>query len=84
MELTKPTIVRLCRQAGIKSVSDECYPYIRAVLIQRLKKITQTILVVNDEHQTKTITSNDVYEALRFLGENVAICSELSDKTVGK
>ena len=84
MEITRPSITRLARRAGVKSVSEECYPHIRALLTQRLNLVLQHALVVNSEHTTKTLMPNDVYDALALLGENLARSTDLGDSTVSK
>lgn len=84
MELNKPTLIRLCRQAGIKSVSEDCYAYIRGLIVQRLERVLNATAIVNDEHQTKIIMLDDLYEALKLLGENLARSTDLGTKTVGK
>lgn len=84
MEITRPSITRLARRAGIKSVSEECFPYIRALLEQRLALVVGNALVVNTEHSTKTLMQNDVYDALGLLGENLARSTDLGTCTVSK
>ena len=84
MEISKPSIVRLSRKAGIKSISEECYPYIRGLIYQRLEEIVKKAVVVNKEHDTKTLMVNDIYGALYLQGENITQSSELGTNTIGK
>jgi histone H3/H4 len=84
MEITRPSITRLARRAGIKSVSEDCYDNVRALLTSRLDQVIQSALVVNSEHQTKTLMPEDVYEALALMGENLTQSSDLGTSTVSK
>ena len=84
MELTKPAITRLARQAGVKSISDDCFSSIRALLVQRLDHILQNSLIVNEQHQTKTLMVEDIYEALEIDGEFLAQSNDLGISTIGK
>lgn len=84
MEITRPSLTRLARRAGVKSVADECYPYIRALIAHQLDLVVRNSLVVNSEHTTKTLMTNDVYEALALLGENLTRSNDLGTSTVSK
>ena len=78
--ISKPSITRLARQSGIKSLSEDCFETIRNVIDDKIDEIVKTILVVNSEHQTKTIMVNDLYEALQLLNYNVAESTDLNSK----
>lgn len=82
--ITRPSITRLARRAGIKSVSEECFDSIRNLVDKKLNEILLTALVVNSEHQTKTLMSDDIYEALHLNGYNIAQSSELGVTTCSK
>lgn len=84
MEITRPSITRLARKAGVKSISEDCYPIIRALIAQRVGDIIRNAVIINSEHQTKTLMPEDVYETLSLLGENVAQSHDLGTNTVGK
>jgi histone H3/H4 len=77
--LSKPSITRLARRAGVKTLSDESYNTIRNLIGMKLNELINTIVIVNDNHNTKTIMSNDVYKACEFLGYNITESSELND-----
>lgn len=76
--ITKPSIVRLSRRAGIKSLSDDCHDHIRYSIRDKLSEVVNAILVVNSQHNTKTIMVNDVYDALRLLNHNITNSTELN------
>ena len=82
--ITKPSITRLARKAGIKSMSDDCYVTVRSLIADYLSEIISTAVVVNSEHNTKTLMPGDIYEALRLRGYNVAQSHDLSTATCAK
>lgn len=82
--ITRPSITRLARRAGIKSVSDECFDSIRNIVDQKLNEILLAALLVNSEHQTKTLMPDDIYEALYLNGYNIAQSSDLGVTTCAK
>ena len=84
MEMTRPSITRLARRAGVKSISEECFPDIRALVTQRLHIVIQNALIVNSEHQTKTLMTDDIYESLATLEENLTQSHDLCTTTVSK
>ena len=83
-KITKPSITRLARRAGVKSLSDDCYNNIRNIVNTQLTDIVVAALVVNSEHNTKTLMPEDIYEALRLRGDNVTQSSELGTSTCAK
>ena len=83
-DLTKPSITRLARRAGVKSVSDECFHAIRKLIGNRLDELVLASLIVNSEHQTKTLMYEDVYDSFGLLGQNVTQSSELGTTTCSK
>lgn len=78
MDITKPSITKLSRRAGVKSLSDDCFDLIRKIVDDKLDEIVKTMVTVNSQHNTKTIMTNDVYDALRLLNHNVTQSNELS------
>ena len=82
--ITKPSITRLGRRAGVKSVSDDCFDVIRGVIGDKLEEIVKVAMVVNSEHQTKTLMSDDIYEALHLMNENVTQSLNLGTATCSK
>lgn len=75
--LTRPAITRIARKAGVKTISEDCFPMIRNLIGLKLHEIIKVITVVNSERNTKTIMPSDIYEALRLLGVNIAQTTEL-------
>ena len=82
--ITKPSITRLARRAGVKSLSDDCYNNIRNIVNKQLSDIIVAALVVNSEHNTKTLMPDDIYEALRLRGYNVTQSTDLGTSTCAK
>lgn len=84
MEITRPSITRLARRAGIKSVSEDCFDHVRVLITTRLDQVIRAALILNSEHQTKTLMPEDVYEGLALTGQNLAQSSDLGTSTVNK
>jgi histone H3/H4 len=84
MDITKPSITRLARRAGVKSVSEDCFNIVRGLITTELEEIVRLTMIVNSEHQTKTLMPEDVYEALSFNGVNLAQSGELGKSTCSK
>lgn len=82
--ITKPSITRLARKAGIKSLSEECYPNVRSLIETYLNEIITAALVVNSENNTKTLMAEDIYQALRLRGYNVAQSHDMGVNTCAK
>jgi histone H4 len=82
--ITKPSITRLARRAGVKSLSDDSYNTIRGIVGEYLSDIIVASLVVNSEHNTKTLMPEDIYEALRLRGYNVSQSHDLGTTTCAK
>jgi histone H3/H4 len=78
--ITKPALTRLARRGGVKSLSDDCFETIKNLIGIKLYEILNVVLIVNSEHQTKTIMSNDIYEALHLLNYNITQSNDLNIK----
>jgi len=74
-KISKPSINRIARRAGVKSVSEDCFDTIRNLIGMELNTIIKTVLIVN---QTKTVMVKDVYDALHLLNYNTAQSTELN------
>jgi histone H3/H4 len=70
--ISKPAITRLCRKAGIKTISDESVNTIKSVMNDKLIEILNLSIIVNNENQTKTLMPQDIYTSLELLGVNLA------------
>ncbi len=79
--LTKPSLQRLSRQAGVKTMSGECIDVIRQFVVKDLSRITRGTLIMNEVRNTKTIMLDDVHHALSEGGERVARSDQLGVKT---
>jgi len=75
--LNKSSINKLSRRAGVKSISEECNEKIRKIIELKLDEIISTIIVINSEHNTKTIMVNDVYDSLHLLNHKITSSSGL-------
>ena len=79
--ITKPSITRLARRAGVKSISEECYSTIHDYIGATIEDIAAVALLVNMARSTKTLMENDVYDALRLMGYNIAQSTDLGSGT---
>jgi hypothetical protein len=84
MEITRPSIVRIARKAGIKSISEECFQKIRTLLTYRIDSVVKKALIINSEHQTKTLMTEDIYDSLALSGENLTQSNDLGTTTIPK
>lgn len=84
MEITRPSITRLSRLAGVKSISEDCYDEIKQIMMYRLEKVINTALIVNTQKQNKTLLPDDIYDALALLGENLAVSNYLGTSSITK
>ena len=82
--IAKPSLVRLARKAGIKSMSDDCYPEVYKLITSNLDKIIATALIINSENGTKTLMNNDIYQAMKINGHIVAESTDLGTNTCAK
>ena len=84
MNITKPSITRLARRAGVKSVSDDCYDCIRKIIDYKIDEILKATLIVNSERQTKTLMVDDLYDAISFSGVNLTQSLDVGVSTCSK
>ena len=82
--ITRPSINRLARRAGVKSVSDDCFDLIKKIMSDKLKEIIDTAIIVNSEHQTITLMADDIYEALHLRGYNMTSSTDIGSTTCTK
>ena len=82
--ITKPSINRLARRAGIKSLSDNCYDIIRNLIGMELDNIIKTVMIVKSQNQTKSIMTKDIYNALHLLNFNVTESTNLNTNSCTK
>ncbi len=83
-DITKPSLVRLARRAGVKSLSDDCFDTIRYLIVEKLTNIIAAALIVNSEHQTKTLMVDDIYDSIGLIGANITQSNEFGTSTSGK
>lgn len=79
--ITKPSITRLARRAGVKSIAEDCYPVIHEAIGQAIRDVVKTALIVNSERSTKTLMTDDIFDALHLNGHNVAQSTDLGTTT---
>ena len=80
-KISKPSINRLARRAGVKSISEDCYDTIRNLIGMELTNIVKNIILMNSHNQTKTIMVKDVYDTLHLMNYNVTQSNDLNKST---
>ena len=66
MEFSIPSIVRLVRKAGIKSMSEDCHENILKLIDYKLNKIIQVAMIMNSEKRNVTFMTDDIINALKY------------------
>lgn len=79
--ITTPSITRLARKAGIKSMSKECYDEVKKICTEKIEEVIKNILLVNN---TKTILISDFIEALELNSEFITISDNIGNNIVKK
>jgi|TARA_Y100000385_G_scaffold140155_1_gene145572 histone H3/H4 len=82
--LTKPSINRMARKAGIKTLSEDCYDLIKQQINDIIDETVVTSLILADEQKTKTIMNEDLYKAIRLNGYNITHSYDLGTSTKSK
>ena len=66
--ITKPSLQRMSRQAGVKTLSHDCVNTIRKLLYTETYNLCKSVTTINSHTGTKTIMPNDLYTSLRLNG----------------
>lgn len=74
-KISKSSINRLSRRAGVKSLSEDCFDTIRNLMGMELNNIVKTVLIVNN---TKTIMVKDVYNTLHIMNYKITQSKDLN------
>lgn len=82
--IKNPSMERLARRAGVKSMSVGCYPLLRRVILAKLHEVAKVTLIANSENHTKTLMDTDVINGLSILGHNVGESNSLGTHTCAK
>ena len=80
-KISKPSINRLARRSGVKSISEDCYSTIRNLIGMELTNIVKNVILMNSHNQTKTIMVKDIYDALTLMNYNVTQSNDLGTNT---
>lgn len=80
-EFSKPSILRLARKAGVKSMSEDSYSTIRNLMGIKLNNIIDILLTVNSQKQTKTIMVDDLIETLQTMNIHITKSNDLNITT---
>ena len=79
--ITKPSIARLARRAGVKSLSEDSYKEINDFIDGFLNKILKAIFILSKAKNNRTILTDDIYDTLEILGYNLSRSTEISNSS---
>lgn len=77
--ITRPSLLRLARIAGVKTMSADCASILRTLLAEEAEAVCKTMLVFNSQRNTKTIMLEDLYPALGTQGCRLAKSEAISE-----
>ena len=77
--ITKPSIQRLCKKAGVKSMSLECVELIKNIMELECDELIETLLSFNECGKTKTIMVKDIYKSIEEHGYKLSKSSFLGE-----
>lgn len=80
-DFTKPSLTRLARRAGVKTMSEDCYSTISNLIVLKLDDIIQNVVKVNACKGTKTIMPDDLLETLSIMNIYIPKSTELNSST---
>ena len=63
-------------------MSDQCAPLLRQLVALEINQILRLTNIVNQQHNTKTVMVEDLYNALNLLGVHIAHLEHKIKKSV--
>ncbi len=60
MDITKPCLQRICRKAGVKSIGEDSYHYLRALMEQRLEQVIVNSMKILAGQSSKSLSVDDL------------------------
>ena len=76
--ITKPSLQRLARQAGVKTMAADCSDILRKLLADEAERVCCAMLIFNEQRNTRTIMLDDLYPAIQERGCRLATSSSIS------
>ena len=76
--ITKVSIKRLSKAAGIKTISEDCYDVIREIIQNKLNEIVTVSSKIMTEGNSKTLSQSHIINGLELMGEYITQSSELN------
>lgn len=84
MDLTKPSLIRLARCAGVKSLSENCYDVLRKLVDDKMEEVIRIAMISNSLKHTKTLTAEDLQDALSLMGTKLTESNCIGKNTCNK
>ncbi len=69
LNFTRPSITKIARKAGVKSLADECFVLVDTLMMDSIETLVREGLLVNRVRGGKVLTVDDVQAALMQRGE---------------
>ncbi len=74
---TKPSILKLARKAGVKSLSEDAYPVIDTILAARIEQLVRDGLHIHQMRGARVLTCDDIQKGAELRGMFFADGNEL-------
>ncbi len=69
LNFTRPSIVKIARKAGVKSLADECFMLVDTLMMDHIETLVREGLLMNKVRGGKVLSVEDVQAALMQRGE---------------
>ncbi len=69
LNFTRPSIVKIARKAGVKSLADECFVLVDTLMMDHIEALVREGLLMNKVRGGKVLSVEDVQAALMQRGE---------------
>ena len=75
-KISDPACMRLCKRAGIKSISKSSHKYIKDMIDTKINDVLRMANIIITQNNSKTILSEHMYEAISLVkdGTNLGKC----------
>jgi histone H3/H4 len=69
--LTNPAIKRLANSVGVLSLNSRVYPLVKDTIVRAVEQIVKLSYAYTEQGKRKTISGDDVREAIRYSGGRI-------------
>ncbi len=68
MYFTRPSILKIARKAGVKSLSDDCYALLDTYMAMRIEQLVKQGISIHKVRGGKVLLPDDIQQALKLNG----------------